>query len=194
MKRFMLSLSVTALSLPSMAWAAGDGHASHYPSWVPEFLTHDATNVAFFAMVGFLLIVWRVGGFKAMTSGLDKRAEAIASQLNEAKDLREAATKMLADAERQQKQADKDAQEIVAQAKKDAELLMKDAREGLAQRLERREAVAEARIAQAESEATAEVRRAAADAATKAAQSILAEKSGADQFEAAAKEIEKALN
>ena len=145
-------------------------------------------------MAGFLLIVWRVGGFKAMTSGLDKRAETIAAQLNEAKDLREAANKMLADAERQQKQADKDAQEIVAQAKKDAELLMKDAREGLAQRLERREAVAEARIAQAENEATAEVRRAAADAATKAAQSILAEKSGADQFEAAAKEIEKALS
>ena len=144
MKRFMLSLSVTSLSLPSIAFAAEDGHANHYPSWVPEFLTHDATNVAFLAMAGFLLIVWRVGGFKAMTSGLDKRAETISSQLNEAKDLREAATKMLADAERQQKQADEDAQEIVAQAKKDAEALMKDAREGLAQRLERREAVAEA--------------------------------------------------
>ena len=195
MKRFMLSLSITALSLPSFAFAASDGHGpSHYPSWVPEFLTHDATNVAFAAMLGFLLIVWRVGGFKAMTSGLDKRAETIQAQLNEAKDLREAASKMLADAERQQKQADKDAEAIVAQAKKDAEALMVEARESLAQRLERREALAEARIQQAANEATAEVRRAAADAATKAAQSILIDKAGTDQFETAAKEIEKALN
>ena len=71
---------------------------------------------------------------------------------------------------------------------------MQEARANLAQRMERREALAETRIKQAESEATAEVRRAAADAATKAAQSILAEKSGVDQFEAAAKEIEKTLN
>jgi len=189
MKRFILSLAILTHTAP--AFAAGDGHG---PSWLPEFLTHPATNVAFAAMAGFLLIVWRVGGFKAMAAGLDKRAETIQAQLNEAKDLREAASKMLADAERQQKQADKDAKSIVDQAKQDAELLMKEARENLAQRLERREAAAEARIKQAENEATAEVRRAAADAATKAAQSILVEKSGADQFEAAAKEIEKALN
>jgi F-type H+-transporting ATPase subunit b len=194
MNRFILSFSSATFVLPSIAYAAEAGHANHYPSWVPEFLTHDATNVAFAAMVGFLLIVWRVGGFKAITSGLDKRAEAIETQLNEAKDLREAATKMLADAERQQKQADKDAEAIVTQAKKDAEALMKEAREGLAQRLDRREALAEARIQQAANEATAEVRRTAADAATKAAQSILANTSGTDQFEAAAKEIEKALN
>lgn len=193
MHRLILSLGIVVTSGSTVANAA-DGHGpSHYPSWLPEFLTHDATNVAFLAMAGFLLIVWRVGGFKAIISGLDNRAETIKNQLDEAKDLREAAAKMLADAERKQKQADKDAQEIVAQAKQDAEILMKGARENLAQRLERREAVAEARIQQAENEATAEVRRAAADAATQAAQSILADKSGTDQFEAAAKEIEKAL-
>jgi len=194
MNRFILSLGFTLTGASAVAYAAEDGHASHYPSWVPEFLTHDATNVAFVAMVVFLLIMARVGGFKAITSGLDNRAEAIKTQLDEAKDLREAAAKMLADAERQQKQTDKDAKAIVEQAKKDAEILMQEARTNLAQRMERREALAETRIKQAESEATAEVRRAAADAATKAAQSILAEKSGVDQFEAAAKEIEKALN
>lgn len=194
MTRFILS-SLTALIAPSFAYAADGGHGpSHYPSWIPEFLTHDATNVAFLAMATFLLIAWRVGGFRAMTSGLDKRAETIQAQLNEAKDLREAASKMLADAERQQKQADKDAKSIIAQARKEAETLMKEARENLGQRMERREAIAAARIQQAESEATAQVRRAAADAATRAAQSILAETSGADQFEAAAKEIEKALH
>lgn len=195
MKRTTFSLFVAGLCASATAMAAEDGHGeAHGPAWVPEFLTHPATNVAFLAMVGFLLIVWRVGGFKTILSGLDKRAETIQTQLNEARDLREAANKMLADAERQQKQATKDAKAIVTQAKKDADILMKEARANLAQRMERREAIAEARISQAESEATAEVRRAAADAATKAAQSILSEKSGADQFEAAAKEIESALN
>lgn len=194
MKRSGLSFIALALVAP-LAMAAESGHGdSHGPAWVPEFLTHPATNVAFLAMVGFLLIVWRFGGFKLITSGLDKRAETIEAQLNEAKDLREAASKMLADAERKQKQADKDAEAIVKQAKQDAKILMKEARASLAQRLERREAIAEARIKQAEHEATAEVRRAAADAATKAAEAVLVEKAGADQFEAAAQQIEKALN
>lgn len=190
MKRFTVLLTTSSLAAP-FAMAADD---SHGPAWLPEFLSHPATNVAFAALVIFLIIMWRVGGFRAMTTALDKRADEIQAQLNEAKDLREAASKMLADAERQQKQADKDAQAIVAQAKKDADLLMIEARESLAQRLERREAIAEVRIKQAETEATAEVRRAAADAATEAARSVLREKSGADQFEAAAREIEKALN
>lgn len=194
MKPYLLSLSAIFMLTP-LALAAEDGHGdAHGPAWMPEFLTHPATNVAFFALVVFLIIMWRVGGFKAITGGLDKRAEAIQAQLNEAKDLREAASKVLADAERQQKQADKDAQAIVEQAKKDAEVIKAEARKNLAQRLERREAIAEARIQQAENEATAEVRRAAADAATQAARAILADKSGVDQFESAAKEIEKALS
>lgn len=195
MSRLLLCITTAPALIASAAFAAEEGHGeSHGPAWLPEFLSHPATNTAFAAMVVFLLIVWRVGGFKAIIGALDTRAEKIQTQLNEAADLREAASAMLADAERQQKQADHDAKAIVAQAKKDAEAVMKEAREALAQRLERREAIAEARIRQAETEAASEVRRAAADAATQAAQSILSEKAGADQFEAAAQEIEKALN
>jgi len=189
MKRLLI-LSSTVSALAPTAFAASE---SHGPSWLPEFLTHPATNVAFFALVIFLLVMWRIGGFKAMTGGLDKRADAIAAQLNEAKDLREAAAKLLADAERKQAQAEKDAAGIVEQAKKDAELLMADQRTALAAKLERREAIAEARIGQAENEAAAEVRRAAADAATAAARDILARNSDDDMFERAAQDIEKAL-
>ncbi len=173
------------------AVAAEEGHG---PAWLPEWLSHPETNLAFLALLIFLLIVWRIGGFKLVTDGLDKRAEGIQAQLDEAKDLREAAAKMLADAERKQKQADKDAEAIIAQAKKDADALMAEARTALAQRLERREAIAEARIKQAEADAAAEVRRAAADAATAAARTILTDKAGTDQFETAAREIETALN
>lgn len=190
MRRFLTLLAITAAA--SATASAAD--AAHGPSWVPEFLTHPATNVAFAAMATFLLIVWRVGGFKTIISALDTRAEKIEAQLNEAKDLHEAAATMLAEAERKQKQADKDAKDIVAQARKDAEVLMKDARQALADRLERREAIAEARIKQAETEAASQVRHAAANAATRAAKTILAEQAGTEQFEAAANEIEKALN
>ena len=189
MKRFSTSAILAAILSP-MAHAAGD---SHGPSWLPEFLTHPATNVAFFALVIFLLVMWRVGGFKALTGGLDKRAEGIQAQLNEAKDLREAAAKLLAEAERSQAQAEKDAEAIVEKARKDAELLMAEKRAALTAKLERREAAAEARIRQAENEAAAEVRRAAADAATAAARDIMLANSGADIFEQAAQDIEKAL-
>lgn len=189
MKRFS-ALTLSFLVLTPLAFAATE---SHGPSWVPEFLTHPATNVAFLALIIFLLIMWRIGGFKALTGGLDKRADAIQAQLNEAKDLREAAAKLLADAERQQVQAEKDAAGIVEQAKKDAALMIADQRVALAAKLERREAIAEARIGQAENEAAAEVRRAAADAATAAARNILMANADDDMFERAAQDIEKAL-
>lgn len=189
MTRFSASLA-TAITLSPLAHAAGD---SHGPSWLPEFLTHPATNIAFFALVIFLIIMWRVGGFKALADGLDKRADDIQAQLNEAKDLREAAAKLLAEAERSQAEAEKDAEAIVAQAKKDAKLLMAEQRTSLAAKLERREAAAEARIKQAENEAAAEVRRAAADAATAAARDIMLANAGDDIFEQAAQDIQKAL-
>ncbi|MEL7130118.1 MAG: ATP synthase F0 subunit B, partial [Pseudomonadota bacterium] len=124
MTRSILAVGA-ALTIAPFAVAASDGHGSGGPF---EWLTHPATNVAFAAMVLFLLIVWRLGGFKAILGVLDNRAATIEAQLNEAKDLREAAAKMLADAERSQKQADADAKSIVEQAKKDAKAMREDAR------------------------------------------------------------------
>ena len=92
-----------------------------------------------------------------------------------------------------QQDADKEAEAMIAQAKDDAKRIMKEARKDIADRLARREALAEARITRAEAEATEEVRRAAADAATAAAKRLLAEDTAVDQFESAAREIEKAL-
>ncbi|MEO0882200.1 MAG: F0F1 ATP synthase subunit B [Pseudomonadota bacterium] len=184
-------------TLVLLALAAPAAHAadeSHGGGIIPEWLSHGDTNTAFLAMVVFLAIVWRFGGFKLITDALDNRAVAIQAQLEEAKDLREAAAKLLAEAERRQREADEEAAAIVAQAKKDAEVFRKDARKSLEQRLARREAIAEARIKQAETDAAAEVRRAAADTATRAAEQILSSADGSDQFEAAATQIEKALN
>ena len=176
-----------------LAHAAEDSHGGS--GIVPEWLSHGDTNTAFAAMVVFLLIVWRLGGFKAILGGLDNRAANIQAQLDEAKDLREAAAKMLAEAERRQKQADEEANAILKQAKADAKAYREEARKSLEQRLVRREAIAEARIKQAETDAAADVRRAAADAATQAAEKrLLSSGNAGDQFDIAASQIEKALN
>ena len=83
---------------------------------------------------------------------------------------------------------------MIDQAKADAKQIMAEARKDIADRLVRREALAEARIHRAEAEATEQVRRAAADAAISAARRVLSEDNGVDQFEAAAREIDRALS
>lgn len=193
MTRFLLAFSSAALigQAAFAAETAKDGNA-FWSGFVYSFTDH-VTNTAFAALVVFLAIVWRLGAFKAMMSALDSRATNIEAELNEARDLRERATKALADAERRQKDADEEAKAIVAQAKADAKNMMEQARKDLEQRLKRREALAESRIARAEADAADQVRRAAADAATRAARSILSEDSSVDQFDRAAGEIEKAL-
>ncbi len=185
MKRF--SFLLCAVAIAPTAFAASEKASGPF-GWLMD----PVTNTAFGALLVFLLVVWRLGGFKAIFGALDKRAEAISSELEQAKNLREEATKALASAERAQAEADKEAEAIIAQAKLDAEAMMVEARNELADRLKRREASAEQRIARAAQEAEEEVRRAAADAATAAAKEVLS-KDG-DFFETAALEIEKALS
>lgn len=191
--RLAPALAFAALAA-SPAFAASDAHGGG--GFIGGFmysLTDPVTHTAFLAFATFLLIAWRMGALKAITGGLDKRANDIRNELDEAQNLREQAAEALALAERRQQDADKEAEAMIAQAKDDAKRIMKEARKDIADRLARREALAEARITRAEAEATEEVRRAAADAATAAAKRLLAEDTAVDQFESAAREIEKAL-
>ena len=131
------------------------------------------TGTAFAALVVFLLIVSSVGGFKLILSKLDERAEGIQNQIDEAKALREEASKLMADAKKKAKEADAAADDIIKRAKADASAMMKQAKADLKAKVARREAQAEARIARAEADAAAEVRRVAADAATDAADATI---------------------
>ncbi len=189
-QKLFLAMSIpVSFSLP--AWAASGGDR---PAWLPEFLSHASTNVAFAALLVFLFIVWRLGGFKAITSALDNRAKTIETQLNEARDLREAAAKLLAETEREQRQAQKEIDAILSKAKQDSEAMIKEARINLQNRMDRREALAEARIRQAELDAAQDVRRAAAEMALKASKAILVNKADKAYFETAFEDVEKILN
>ncbi len=186
MIRFALASS--AFLIAPVALAATEGEDT--------LLTPFTDTVTHLVMIGILIffaIVWRMGAFKAVFGGLDNRASAIKSELEQAANLREQAAEALALAERRQQDADKEAEAIIEQAKIDAKAFLDEAKKDLADKIARREAQATARIARAEAEAASEVRRAAADAATEAARRVMSDQTGVDQFEAAAREIERVL-
>ena len=128
--------------------------------------------VAVCVILFFALLIWK-GAHKAVGSALDERADKIRAELDEARRLREEAQAELASLQRKQKEAESLAEDIVKQARRDAELMAQTARKELGERLERRAAMAEAKIANAETQALAEVRAKAADIAIAAAETLL---------------------
>jgi F-type H+-transporting ATPase subunit b len=125
------------------------------------------------AFLIFLAIVWKVGGFTALTSGLDKRGAKIKAELEDARILREEAQRVLADYQKKRLEAEAEAAEIVRTARAEAERLANETQAKLADFLVRRTKMAEQKIAQAEAQAAADVRAAAAEAAVKASEQIL---------------------
>jgi F-type H+-transporting ATPase subunit b len=142
----------------------------------------DATFWVAVAFVAFVALVGKkVYTFAA--EALDKRAEAIRNELDEAVRLREEAQALLASYQRKQRSAESEAEEIVEHAKAEAARLAEQAETDLAAALERRTRMAEDKIAQAEAQAVAEVRDLAVDMAVKAARQLITE--NLDQTKAA---------
>ena len=136
-------------------------------------LLHDPE---FWVLVAFVIVI--VGGFIKLGPGigkaLDDRAARIKTELDEAQSLRDEAQRTLAEYQRKQRDALKEAEEIVAHAKAEAERIGKQAALDLEAALERRTRQAEEKIAQEETKALAEVRGAAVDVAIAAARQIIA--------------------
>ena len=136
----------------------------------------DAT---FFALVALIIFLGVAVYFKApqmLTGSLDKRAVRIADELEEARKLREEAQALLADYQRKQRDAEKEAADIIAAAEANAARMTEEAKQGLEDLIARRTKMAETKIAQAEAQALQDVRAIAADAAAAAAEQILSAK------------------
>ncbi len=136
----------------------------------------DATFWALVALVIFLAVVIYLKVPGKIAEGLDKRADTIRDELDEARRLREEAQALLAEYQRKQREAEAEAEDIVREAKADAERLTAETNQALEEMIERRTKAAEAKIAQAEVQAVAEVRTMAADLAVAAAGRVLSEK------------------
>jgi len=130
----------------------------------------------FWVAAGFVIFVGvliYVGAPRLITKALDDRAKRIQSELDEARRLKEEASKLLAEYQGKQKQAEAEAAGIIAGAKAEAERIAADAKTKMEEFVARRTQMAETKIAQAEAQAVADVRAAAADAAVAAAEKIL---------------------
>jgi F-type H+-transporting ATPase subunit b len=136
-----------------------------------EFL-HEAE---FWVLVAAVIFVAAVGKkvARAVTGGLDARSARIRGELDEARRLREEAEKLVAEYRAKEKEAKADAEAIVAHAKEEAERIAAQAARDLEQALERRQRMAEERIAQAEAKALDEVRAVAIDVAIAAAREVI---------------------
>ena len=141
-------------------------------------ITELLHSAEFWALVAFIIFV--VGIFKparrALTGALDQRIEAIRTQVEEAKRLREEAQAALANYQRQQRQAAQEADAIIERAREEAERHREEAEATLKAVLKRQEAQALEKIAQAEATALREVRETAVDLAIAATGELLSEK------------------
>jgi F-type H+-transporting ATPase subunit b len=135
-------------------------------------------DASFFVAVAFLLfiglLIWKkVPGL--IIAALDQRAAEIKAQLEEARQLRDEAQALLAQHQREQRNAATQAQEIAEQAEREAKMLEEAAKKQLDAAVERRLSLAQEKIAQAEAAAVKEVRQVAIQAAVAAARRLIAE-------------------
>ncbi len=128
-------------------------------------------TVAFIIFVGLLFRPVS----RMITSALDDRSDAIAKELEEARRLAEDAQAALADYQRKQRDAVKEAEEILARGEAEAKRMGEAAARDLAAALERRGQLAMENIAQAEARAVDEVRNAAIDMALGATRKLIEE-------------------
>lgn len=134
-------------------------------------------NTDFVVLLAFLLFIAILFYFKVpglLGGMLDKRADDIKSELDEARRLREDAQTLLASYERKQKEVQEQADRIVAAAKEEAKAAGDQARVDLEKSVERRMAAAQEQIASAESSAVKAVRDQAVTIAVGAARDVIA--------------------
>ncbi|WP_299954223.1 F0F1 ATP synthase subunit B [uncultured Roseobacter sp.] len=141
-------------------------------------------NTDFVVLLGLIVFVAILIYFKvpSMIGGmLDKRADGIQSELDEARALRDEAQSLLASYERKQREVQEQADRIVAAAKEEATVAAEQARADLAVSLERRMAAAQEQIENAQSAAIKEVRDQSVTVAMAVARDVIAKQMTAAQ-------------
>jgi F-type H+-transporting ATPase subunit b len=124
------------------------------------------------AVVLFVVGVWKPAA-RWIIGALDARAARIRDELDAARRLREEAQQLLAVNQKREAEAAAEAEAIIAHARAEAERIAAQAARDLEQTLERRQRLAEERIAQEQAKALAEIRAVAVDVAISAARQVI---------------------
>lgn len=170
MNRFAFAAALAGLSASPALAATG------------PFFSLDNTD--FVVLIAFVIFVGILLYFKVpsmLTGVLDKRAEAIRAELEEARALREEAQTVLASFERRQAEVSQQAERIVAHAKEEAKIAADVAKADLEKSIARRLAAADEQIGAAEAAAVRSVRDRAVQVAIAAAGDVVAKQMDAAQ-------------
>jgi F-type H+-transporting ATPase subunit b len=191
--------SAAGVFLLSSTYAVADSlldKAEAAEGYSEPFFQQAETYVLFGFLIFVLALARPVG--RAMTSSLDKRADVIKVELDEAQRLREEAQHTLAEYQRKQRDALAEAEGIIAEAREEAKRMQKASQERTEQSLERREQQALDMIAAAEARAVADVRALTADIAIDATRRILSDvvegQKGDELVDAAIRDVPSKLN
>lgn len=136
-------------------------------------LLQDAHVWVLISFLLFAAVAFRFGASK-FTSMLDGKIEAIRDDIKTAENLRIEAQELLAQYQRKQRDAAKEADQIVSSARKAAEMIRKEADTELQETMARKEAQLSERLARMEESAKAEIQTYAAELAVKATREIIA--------------------
>lgn len=176
----MRNISFSIIAAASMA--ASPALAASKNPFSAEFWTLTNTDllvaISFFVFIG-VLIYFKVP--RIVGDMLDKRAEGIKSDLDEARATREEAQKILAEYERKSQEVQAQADRIVETAKAEAADAAEQAKEDIKASIARRLAAAEERIASAEATAVKDVRDKAVTVAMAAAKDVIAKQTTATE-------------
>lgn len=140
-------------------------------------LLEDSHIWLIFSFLIFCFILVKYGK-KALTGVLDSRIDEIKKELEVSENLRVEAQELLAQYQRKQRDAEKEAEQIIAKAEHNVLQIRKKAEEDLAETLKRREQQLKDRLQQMEENAIQDIREHAATLAVEATAQIIMEKLG----------------
>lgn len=158
----------------SVAQAAGDASAAS------GGLLGDTSFWVGAAVVTFIGLLVYLGVHKTIGASLDARGEKIQGELDEARKLKEEAQSLLAQHQRRQREATKEAEDILAHAREEAAAIEGEISGSVNAMVERRTRLAEDRVKAAEAAAVKDVRKVAVEIATSAANAVIASHLTAD--------------
>ncbi len=140
-----------------------------------SFLTHDPTVWVALSFVIFVALAFKFGRASVLKS-LDTRIESVRNDLATAEQLKAEAQALLAEYQRKQLDASKEAEQLIENARDNATRLQKQAEEDFTATMNRREGMMKERIQRMEETAMDDIRRYAAELAISATTQIIAEK------------------